>query len=226
MRAFWLAGVFVTSLAAADDSGVTPRQKPTDYPAHDSAKTAVLAAAVIPPDQVKKIFSAEVAKGYIVVELAIYPEGNRTFDVDRFDFSLQTGDQMLHAANPQGILKPWQDKPANARIPSRGPNVGVDTGIGVAHGPDPVTGRPTTSVSTYESVHVSNYPQDAPPPPPRSDPDPSAVAQIVRNMALPEGATAKTVAGFLYFRYSGKKRPALTLNYANDDLSVDLKLPK
>jgi len=218
MRGFWLTAVLLTSLAA-DDTGVTPRQKASDYPAHDNAKTALLAGAVVPSDQVKKMFSADIAKAYIVIEVAIYPEGPHPFDVDRFDFALETVDQPLHASNPHDIANPWL-----AQLPTRMPNVDVDTGVMVGHGTDPVTGRPTTSVGTYEGVHVSNYPRPNDPPP--ADPGQSAVLQKIRDMALPEGATGKPVAGYLYFRYAGKKRAPLTLNYTNDDLSVDLKFPK
>ena len=223
MRAFWLATVFLTSLAAADDTGVAPRAKPSDYPAHEKVKTTVLAAALVPADQAKKMFSSEISKAYIVVEVAVYPGAGQSFDVDRLDFSLNSSDQVLHASNPRDVANPWQDK--HAGIPSRGPNVSGETGVEVAHGTDPVTGRPRTSVATYEGVAVSNYPADPAPPAPRGNSDQSA-AQKVRDMALGQGLTSKPVAGYLYFRYSGKKRDGLTLNYSNDDLSVDLKLPK
>ena len=223
MRAFWLETLFLTSLAAADDTGVAPRAKPSDYPAHEKVKTTVLAAALVPPDQAKKMFSSEISKAYIVVEVAVYPGAGQSFDVDRLDFSLNSSDQVLHASNPRDVANPWQDK--HAGIPSRGPNVSGETGVEVAHGTDPVTGRPRTSVATYEGVAVSNYPADPAPPAPRGNSDQSA-AQRVRDMALGQGLTSKPVAGYLYFRYSGKKRDGLTLNYSNDDLSVDLKLPK
>jgi len=223
MRAFWLATLFLTSLAAADDTGVAPRAKPSDYPAHEKVKTTVLAAALVPADQAKKMFSSEISKAYIVVEVAVYPGAGQSFDVDRLDFSLNSSDQVLHASNPRDVANPWQDK--HAGIPSRGPNVSGETGVEVAHGTDPVTGRPRTSVATYEGVAVSNYPADPAPPAPRGNSDQSA-AQKVRDMALGQGLTSKPVAGYLYFRYSGKKRDGLTLNYSNDDLSVDLKLPK
>src|ERR1039457_7027682 len=82
MRAFRLAGVLLASLAPADDTAVSPRPKPTDYPAHDSVKTAALAAAIVPPEQVKKLFSAETSKNYVVVEVAIYPQDRHSFDID------------------------------------------------------------------------------------------------------------------------------------------------
>src|SRR5580698_8678609 len=154
MRAFSLAAIFLATLAVADDTPVSPRSAPTDYPAHDSLKTASIAAAIVPPDQVKKIFSAETAKTYVVVEVAVYPEAGSSLDVDLIDFALKTGDQVVRASEPRDIGTVWPSA-KNPSIGSRGPNVTTEAGIIVDRETDPVTGRPRTSVGTYEGVAVS-----------------------------------------------------------------------
>jgi hypothetical protein len=218
---FWLLGAFLTSLAAGDDTGLPPRATPSDYPVHDNVKTAVLAAAIVPPAQVKKIFSTDIGKRFIVVEVAVYPEPGHNFDIDLFDFALRTGDQLLHAAKPGDMATPWQDK--GGQPGNRGPTITTESGVVVNRETDPITGRPRTSVGTYEGVSASNYPPPNNPAPP---PDPGAIQAKTRDMALPEGATRIPVAGFLYFRQSGSKRDSLTLSYSTDDVSIDLKLPK
>jgi hypothetical protein len=227
LRTFRIAGVLLASLAAADDTSVAPRPKPTDYPAHDSVKTAVLAAAMVPPEQVKKIFSAETAKQYIVVEVAVYPEDGHSMDIDLLDFELKAGDQFVRASEPRDIgLTTWPSA-KDPSIGSRGPNVTAETGVIVAHETDPLTGRPRTSVGTYEGVAVSNYPRPDPPPaPPRNNPNQSDTEDKMRRLALPEGPAKSRMAGYMYFRHQRRKQDSFTLNYSNDDLSVDLKFPK
>jgi hypothetical protein len=224
MRAFRLAGVLLASLAAAGDTAVPPRPKPADYPAHDSVKTAALAGAIVPPEQVKKMFSNETSKNYVVVEVAIYPQDGHSFDIDLLDFELKTGDQMVRASEPRDIGTTWPSA-KNPSIGSRGPNVTTETGVIVDREPDPVTGRPRTNVGTYQGVAVSNYPRPDPPAP-RTNPAQSDAEDKMRRMALPEGLAKKPVAGYMYFRRQKSKPDSFTLNYSNDDESIDLKFPK
>jgi hypothetical protein len=226
IHAFRLATLCLAGLASAGDTGVSPKPKPTDYPVHDSVKTAILAAAIVPPDQVKKMFSADTAKNYVVVEVAIYPEDNRTFQVDLIDFELNTGDQFVRASEPADIGTIWPSAKAPS-IGGGGPNVTTETGVILARETDPATGRPRTSVGTYEGVAVSNYPrQDPPPPPQRPSPSQSDIDSKILRMALRVGPTKDPIAGYLYFRHQKRKQDTFTLNYANDDFSVDLKFPK
>jgi hypothetical protein len=223
MRAFSLAAIFLATLAVADDTPVPPRSAPSDYPAHDSLKTASIAAAIVPPEQVRKTFSAETAKTYVVVEVAVYPEPGSSLDVDIIDFALKTGDQVVRASEPHDIGTAWPSA-RNPSIGNPGPNVTTQTGVIVDRETDPVTGRPRTSVGTYESVAVSNYPRPDPPPPPPPKNSGDVEAKI-RRMALPQGPAKAPVAGYLYFRCHARKQDALTLNYTNDNGSLDLKLP-
>ena len=226
MRWICLTASIFAALAAADDSGVPPRGKAADYPAHQAVKTAELAAVVVSPDQVKRILSVEVAKAYIVVEVAVYPADGQKFDVDLLDYSLKVGDQIIHADKPDNVMIPWGNT-SGPSIPNRGPNVTEDAGVIVARGTDPATGRPRTGVGTWEEVDVSNYPRPSDQPSQRK-PDQTALYNRIADRALPQGETAKPVAGYLYFPQYGKKRKndPVALNYSRDEVSVDLKLPK
>jgi len=219
-----LAGLCFLALAAADDVTVSPRGNPSDYAAHGDAKTSVLAATIVPPDQVKKTLSAEISKQYIVVEVAIYPNSGQTFDVERLDFALKAGDRWVHTAEPRDPGDVWQGK--NNPVSNHGITVTATSGVGVDREPDPVTGRPRTAAGTYEGVAVSNYPQPDPQPPPRKDPNQAAALDKARQMALPEGPVNKPVAGYLYFPQPRKKQSSYVLDYSRDDFSVDLTFPK
>jgi hypothetical protein len=224
IHAFRLATVCLAGLASAGGTGVSPKPKPTDYPVHDSAKTAILAAAIVPQDQVKNLFSSAMAKNYVVVEVAIYPEDNRTFNVDLIDFELNTGDQFVRASEPGDLGTIWSSAKGPS-IGNGGPNVTTETGVIVARETDPITGRPRTNVGTYEGVAVSNYPRPDNPPPPPSPKQSDIDAKILR-MALRVGPTKDPIAGYLFFRHQRRKQDTYTLNYSNDDFSVDLKFPK
>lgn len=146
--------------------------------------------------------------------------------MDLLDFSLKVGDQVIHADKPRDVAIPWPEK--TGPTSQRGPAVTTETGVIVARGTNPVTGRPQTTTGTWEGVAVSNDPRDRNPPPPSNKPDQSAAEARVRDRALPLGETRKAVAGYLYFPQYGKKHKgdAIALNYSKDNVSVDLHFPK
>jgi hypothetical protein len=77
---------------ADDESGIRPRESSADYPARQKVSGVTVAAAVIPPDQVKKLFATDLsAGGYIVIEVAIHPEAGNEIDVSSGDFLLRVG---------------------------------------------------------------------------------------------------------------------------------------
>lgn len=193
---------------------------------HQAVKTAVLAAVIIPPEQVRKELTPDINKGYIVVEVAIYPEDGHSFDVDRLDFSLKLGDQIIHADKPRDVAMPWPEK--KTTLGNKRQAVTTETGVIVAHGTNPATGRPQTTAGTWEAVGVSNDPRDRDPAPPPSKPDQSAAEARIHDRALPEGETKRPVAGYLYFPQYGRKHKgnAIALNYSKEDVSVDLPFPK
>jgi hypothetical protein len=219
-----LAVAAICALAFAGGQGVPPRSKPADYPVHQSAKngaaTATIAAAIVPSDQVRKMFSSDIASNYVVVEVAIYPDDGQSFEADRYDFSLKTGDKIAHADAPPDVALPWGEKknPLDSKV-----HVTEDAGVVYSRSNDPYYGK-RQGVGTYESTTVSDVP---PPQQPQSGPDPRVVEAKLRDKALPEGRTADRVAGYLYFpQYSRKKRgDAVELEYAKQDVEVDLRFP-
>jgi hypothetical protein len=78
MKCVGLICLLASLLLAGDAGGIRPRESSADYTAHQTVSGVTFAAAVIPPDQVKKLFATDLnAGGYIVIELAIYPEAGQ-----------------------------------------------------------------------------------------------------------------------------------------------------
>src|ERR1700677_3791488 len=128
------AGTILSLVVRAADTGVPPRAASTDYPVHDRADAAVIAAAIIPTNQVSKMFSPDIANEYMVVEVAIYPDGGVPFDVQLSDFALRVGRGVGRADPPMDVV-PWPER----RNPAGRPPVSVTTQAGVVyeHSDDP-----------------------------------------------------------------------------------------
>src|ERR1700723_2656312 len=96
------------------------------------------------------MFSPDIGKQYVVVEVAIYPQNGVPFDVRSSDFALRVGQRVGRADRPTEVV-PWPERRNSA---GRSP-VDVTTEAGVVYGrsDDPVFGRRQT-VGTYTGVGV------------------------------------------------------------------------
>ena len=207
---------FASALAIAFAGGLPPRPNPSDYPVHQSAANATIAALRVPTREVEKMFSPDIARQYVVIEVAIYPQSN--FDVDWFDFNLKIGNNIAHVEKPRDVATPWPEK----TVDPKGPTVYSETGVLIQHTSDPVYGR-RTSVGTYEGATVTNAPP--PPPPPRQGPDPQLIEQRVRERSLPEGITHAPIAGYLFFPHYKSKDRNLELRWSKASDSATLRIP-
>src|SRR5690348_2227610 len=79
-------------LLADGGVGIRPRASAADYSAHETAGGMTAAASVVPRNQVHKLFAIDLdGAGYIVVEVAIYPDAGYEPDIHAGDFLLQLG---------------------------------------------------------------------------------------------------------------------------------------
>ena len=224
MRRITIACLAVTSLIASD-AGLPPRSSSSDYPVHQSTESATFAAALVRPEQVKKIFSNEIANKWVIVEVGIYPLDGHTVDVDFFDFALKVGDDFARPGTPDEVASVWSDK--GGSYPGRGPRVTTETGVVYSSGNDPVYGR-THGWGTYTGVGVeTGDPRGSTVPPPPSGPDPAVIAAKARDRGLPQGQANHPVAGYLYFPVSPKKikTGSVDLTYSRDTASIHLAVP-
>lgn len=165
---------------------------------------------------------ADIARDYIVVEVAIYPESRVPFDVAASDFALRVGQKVGRADQPSEVF-PWQEKrDAAGRLPVE---VTAETGAVYGRSNDPLYG-PGQGPGTYSRVGgLAPPPNDIPSPPdPRTDP--RVLYDKIQRFALPEGMTKTAIAGYLYFpQYSKRKKSdEIELKYAKDASEVDLLL--
>lgn len=157
---------------------------------------------MLPPNQVSKMFSRDIARDYIVVEVAIYPESRVPFDVAASDFALRVGQKVGRADQPSEVF-PWQEKrDAAGRLPVE---VTAETGAVYGRSNDPLYG-PGQGPGTYSRVGgLAPPPNDIPSPPdPRTDP--RVLYDKIQRFALPEGMTKTAIAGYLYFPQHSKRK--------------------
>jgi hypothetical protein len=218
-----LAFVSLSLIARGADTGVPARAAPTDYPVHARADAATIAAASVPPNEVSKMFSPEISKQYIVVEVAIYPEGGVPFQVALADFALRVGQRIGHADLPLDVA-PWPERGTPRHSPV---DVTTETGIIYERSNDPVYGR-RQGVGTYTGVGVEAPGRADLPPPPDPRVDPRVVYDKIKRFALPEGTTKFAIAGYLYFPQHAKRKKSdeNELKYGRDDVAVNLLLGK
>jgi hypothetical protein len=214
----------------ASDSGIRPRPA-ADYAAHTTSAGITVAASVIPPSQVSKLFATDLNRsGYLVVEVAIYPGSAGEADVASRDFLLRAGRDpaTVRPVSPQTIAaavhrkyNPPPRKPGDVTVYPTG-TVGYETG-----GYDPVTGR---HGGVYGGggvgVAVGNG-GSAPPRPASTATDRSTMEQELTDKSLPEGHAIQAVAGYLYFPKpeSAKKAGGFTLTYYAPTGQVKLVIP-
>jgi hypothetical protein len=216
----------VFSAISWSGDGVPPRTSSSDYPVHQEAKAVTVAATRVTAEQLNKTFPSDLARKYIVLEVAIYPKEGPAVQVEALDFVLKFGaDAERHPDTAEDVA--WMWRPTGAAHPDVTGNTHVTTesGVVLASGQDPATGRRVNSVGTYEGVAVSNGPnQTSPAPASRVDAD--RMEALLKKFALPEGKINSPIAGYLYFRIPAKKtKGALELQYAHDGSSADLTLP-
>ncbi len=234
-RLLFLAVVPVSLTLAADAGGIRPRGAPSDYPAHQASKGVTVAAAVIPPEQVSKLFASNLNKaGYLVVEVAVFPDTGNEVDVRTRDFLMRAGSEQetLRPVGPETIAARQQRKNA-PKTPTTLPGdisiyptstIGWESG-----GYDPVTGRRRGGVYTGGGVGVGvGQPPVASPPPGATDTDGDTMAQELGAKELPQMKTVEPVAGYLYFpkpTSSKAMKGPFHITYYTEHERIQLEIP-
>ena len=211
---------FATCLMLADN-GLRPRGSANDYPVHATQNGVTVAAAVIAPAQVRKIFATDLnSGGYVVVEVALYPEPGRQVD-------LTAGDFMLGVVSEPSSVRPVDARSIVGALERKNSpqqrTTDIGATVGYESGTDPYTGRRVSGV--YTGVGVANAPQGTLGPPVQS-PDPWYMEQELQDRSLPEGKITQAVAGYLYFpRIKKSKNGAYQITYYGMNPKLTLVVP-
>ncbi len=232
MRLAWFV-ILCSSAAFADTRGLRPRADISDYHSHDKQDGIAVAAEVMDSEQARHAFASSIYNGYVVVEVAVYPEPGQSVDLSSFDFALRVAGQSppirpASARTIAGVLHRKANKSSNPSDVVVYPTVGVgyESGNG---GYDPVYGGQRRSGwHTNAGVGVATGGQgNGQPPPAATDRDRSTMETELDEKALPEGPASKAVAGYLYFPLPARKKPSdvIALDYRSSAGNVHVSFP-
>lgn len=214
---------FALAATLSAESGIRARGTASDYPAHQSGAGATVGAAILTPDQAKKLFAVDVTKlGYIVVEIGIYPDREVELAARDFLARVAADGSTFRPVVPSAISSKLDKKSGGHTGPPKIPDpVQVYGSQTVGYGTGSYGGRRTSGVYTESTVGVGvggpRMPPD-PQPAPRSGKDKDALSVQVEleQAALPEGRWGHPVAGYLYFPTLPKKASIELTWYAAD----------
>ncbi len=181
--------------------GIRPRGSVADYPARQAGKGATIAAARIAPEKVAKLFATDLNRGgYLVVEVAVYPEAGGEVDVRSRDFLLRIGSDPAteRTVSAQAIASALQRK--NTPKPRKPGDVSIYPTATVGYETGTYNGQRHSGVYTAAGVGVGiGDPGPMVPPPGATGVDRDTMQQELEDKGLPEGKTSQAVAGYLFF---------------------------
>jgi hypothetical protein len=223
------------AIAWAQTSGVRPRPDANSYPAKDHLPDATIAAVALSPAQVKSAFGTDTYKGYLVIEVAVFPDPAGVLKLSPQDFMLKVGatGDFLRPIAPATVALSIDEKNNPTHPPDvRGPvDVRTTSTIGYdsAGTYNPNTGKRQGTVYTATEVAVAPAGtmgrNPAPPPGNRGRTFDRMDAELSAK-ALPETTVSRPVAGYLYFLPSRKKASGTyELQYSGESGRGKLTVP-
>jgi hypothetical protein len=209
----FLAGLW----PAAGADGLTPRDTPADYPVHKvTADNVAIAAALPGRDDLRRFFSAELSRDWLIVEVAVFP-GDARVKLKSADFQLEVHDRdavtFLHPAEPSAVVASARPAREPARFGEPHGSVGYETTIG-------------GNIHSQRAGGAIESSIDQPSPPPLTGGSGELEAEL-SGRSLPYGLASAPVAGYLYFPLRAKKRSKLhyALKYTSPAGGITLELP-
>jgi hypothetical protein len=199
--------------------GTAPRDKSEDYPVHALARSADIGAEFM----VHSFSGGEqtyLVKGYLVIEVALYPPKGRTVDVHSGNFMVRiNGRKQELLPQPPSIVSAAVAHP-EWDGPSR-----VEAGAGM--------GNAKVALGQPRPTQIPGIPMPAQAPQPTRVPkeDPSGLPprervkpeKLVLDTALPQGEARRPVSGFLYFAYPRKASSIKSLELRYEDAILKLR---
>jgi hypothetical protein len=200
---------------AADKPGTRPLMAAADYPSHAESGGLSIGAILLSPEKVRDAFTTDLNRGYVVVEVALYPPDGSKLDVGPGDFVLRLAgtDTSARAAAPKAVAAALQKAAAGDREIALYPQVGAVYGGGPRGG--------GWGTSTGVGVGVGTGRQG----PAASDADRRTMAAELGDQELPETVATGPVSGYLYFpALTKRKDAAYELEYQGSTVRLVLPL--
>lgn len=201
MKRSLLVCIAAAALLADGTGGIPPRNRDSDYPAHQTTGDLTLAAALLSPAEAKKVFTADLDRaGYLVFEVAAYPGNGAQIDLAPDQFTLRSANDtaIVPTSSPDSIVEAmYKGKRTTPQVPGKVAVYNTAT-IGYESGGPGRRGGVYAGGST--TVGVGNPPV-APPPPSSSNPqvDRDTLLAELSAREFPTVKTSTPVAGYLYF---------------------------
>lgn len=216
--------LLATSLMASSPKGTVPRSSASRYPAHAESAAVAVGAVLLTTQEVQRAFASDLNRCCLVIEVALYPKGDKPLEVSWDDFTIRLAgtDRAAKPASAELLAAVLQKKAQSDRDVVVSPSVEVGYGSGDCY--DPVTGR-RTGGGVYTGAGVGVGVGGRGNGPGSTGRDRDVVQLELTEKGLPEGSVSKPVAGYLYFQLSSKKKAAHQLEYTLDDTKVTLRLP-
>lgn len=225
IQACFMSGVLLFSLntSAVNGQGIKPGRNASEYPGHSEREDVAVGAVPLTAEQVRSTFVSDLNRGYLVVEVSIYPKAGQRLEINRRDFVLRGADNGILArpGDPKAIASTLQKAAGSDREVALYPSVG----IGYESGPrtyDPVTGEQRGGgLRTAAGVGVGVGSSQAG----STEQDRRAMELELAEKGLPEGETSKPIAGYLYFPLKARKKSgAFRLEWVTQGEPILLKL--
>ncbi len=221
VRRVVIAAIAATAVCFGQ-TGMRPRPAPEDYPAHQAGPGFSLGAVALTPDQVKKQFATDLNRGYVVIEVAVFP--GQPMDLTARDFMAKFG-------SSSDMERPMTAQAIAAHLGTRRPprldsptttEVYASETIAVERTPNGHAVYSGTSTGVASGVPTGAPPVVVPP----AGTDPASIEAELVYLGLPEQTISQPAAGYLYFPKPGKGKSApVQLTYYGMQGRTTLTIP-
>ncbi len=219
MNRLCIVAVAAGALIAAPRQGLKPRASASGYPATATGASVTVGALLLSPDQVRSRFSTDLNRGYVVIEVGVYPKDGARIDLGPGDFELSVpGEEAaIRPAGPKAIAGVLQKSSGGGREITLYPSVGV--GYESGRGYDGVR-RGGWSTATGVGVGIGGTQ-----PPASTEADRRTMEAELSEQQLPEEIVTAPVAGYLYFPLEAKQKDGpMELEYRSPEGKLVLRL--
>jgi hypothetical protein len=198
---------------AGEKPGVIPLANPGEYPYHLERDDFSLGVKVLTRGQVEKLFASDLNRGYVVLEVAVYPAQGGVVKLSEGQFLLRRdqSSDYARATKPADAARVLQK--SNAKRGGRDVTLYPEIGVGYSSGGGPYYNR-GWHTSAGVGVGIGSSEPEA-----STDADRKTMETELTEKGLPVGTSDKAVAGYLYFPLSvvDPARARLMLDFVSDD---------